>query len=92
MMDMSDTLQAPSWTLGDRLSKARRHAGIGSEEMAVKLGISRTTVSNYESGRTDPTIGMIRGWADVCQVPLEWLIRSRCSSERYQGFPALVAA
>ena len=66
-----DTLQ---WTLGDRLAKARRAAGISSQEMAEALEITRNTVGNYEHGRTIPGRAMIMAWAAITNAPIEWLL------------------
>lgn len=83
----TDTQTHPVWTLGDRLAKARRTADVGSAEMAGLLDVSRTTISNYESGRTEPTARVLRIWSDVTGVSVDWLLetdededslRSRC--------------
>lgn len=65
----------PQWTLGDRLRKAREHAGMEQGELAVRIGISRGTVSNYELGRgtRPPKVVVLRAWAYECGVPYEWL-------------------
>ena len=63
----------PQWDIGDRLSKALKHAGVGTAVMAEYLGISRNTVGNYTSGRTVPDKRTLRLWAMRTGVPLEWL-------------------
>lgn len=66
----------PQWTLGDRLRKAREHAGMDQEELALRIGVSRGTVSNYELGRgtRPPKVVVLRAWANECGVPYEWLV------------------
>jgi DNA-binding XRE family transcriptional regulator len=74
------------FTLGDRLRKARMATGLSSQDMADLLDASRTTVSNYEHGRTEPTATVAARWAELTDVNLVWLItgeddddvRSRC--------------
>lgn len=61
------------WTLGDRLAKARRVAGVSRDEMAEYLGFSPQAVSNYEADRRVPKLGVIRLWAMRTGVELEWL-------------------
>lgn len=51
------------WTLGDRLGKALRISGIGNQEMADYLGVSRNTVGNYIADRTPITEGYVKLWA-----------------------------
>lgn len=63
-----------SWTLGDRLAKARRHARLTTTEMADELGLGRYTIHNYESDRTRPNKGTLMLWATRCGVDYEWLI------------------
>jgi predicted transcriptional regulator len=83
---MSDTM-IPTWTIGDRMHKARRSSRIGSAEMADRIGATRATVSNYENGRTEPPIKVIQRWSEATGVPITWLIegddpeiRNRCFS------------
>lgn len=91
----------PQWTLGDRLAKARRHAGLEQGEMAEKLGVSRAAVSAWENDHNKPNRGewdllsLTARWAELTGVRLEWL-RSRCLSglpspplPHQQSFPEL---
>ena len=43
--------------LGDRLTRLRKAQGIGTVEMAKRVGISRTTLSAVESGDPAPSMG-----------------------------------
>lgn len=75
-MTASIALTVPNWTLGDRLRKAREHAGLEQGELASRVGISRNTVSNYELGRGQrpPKVVILRAWATECGVPYEWIV------------------
>lgn len=42
--------------LGEALRKARTEAGLSQEELATKVGVSRTTISSYELGNSLPTL------------------------------------
>lgn len=63
----------PQWTLGDRLSKALRHADISVNDMADYLTRGRNTIGNYMSGRTRPPRAVLIAWALRTGVPLEWI-------------------
>ncbi|WAC75619.1 helix-turn-helix domain-containing protein [Roseateles sp. SL47] len=43
--------------LGDRLKRLRKAQGLGTVEMAQRVGISRTTLSAVESGDPGPSMG-----------------------------------
>lgn len=77
----------PTWTIGDRLRKARETAGIGVQEMADALGVDRGTITRYE--RATAVRGQtVLAYAKVCEVDEGWLrgdyatagagVRSRC--------------
>lgn len=63
----------PTWTLADRLRKARIYAGYDQTELEARTGISRQSISNYENGRTVPSRPVLLSWAIACGVDLEWL-------------------
>ncbi len=75
-MQLSQPGDVPTWTLGDRLRKAREHANLRQEELAAELGISRASVSVYESGHRPPMRSILLAWAMVCHVDLDWLTGS----------------
>lgn len=62
------------FTLGDRLRKARRSAGLSSADLAERIGVSRNTVSNYENGRVKPRRAALRRWAEVTGLSLDELL------------------
>lgn len=64
----------PAWTLGDRLRKAREHAGLSQDDLAVAIGVSRRSVSTYESGGVEHVKRpVLFAWATLCGVDLAWL-------------------
>jgi transcriptional regulator with XRE-family HTH domain len=69
----SPAMVPPQWTLGDRLRKAREHAGLKQTEMAADLGIGRSSIINYESDKAEPPRPVLVAWALRCSVPYEWL-------------------
>jgi len=63
----------PQWTLGDRLRKAREAAGLTQTELAKVMGISRRSISTYESDESAPRRPTLLAWAMATGVPLSWL-------------------
>lgn len=63
----------PEWTIGDRMLKARTVAGLTQTELADYLGMSRVSLSRYETGHNRPPLTVLRLWALRCGVPLDWL-------------------
>jgi transcriptional regulator with XRE-family HTH domain len=70
----TQTIDALSFTLADRMTKSLRvsHTGVG--EIAEYMGVSRATVANWTSGRTSPHKGVLHAWATRTGVPYEWLV------------------
>ena len=68
------TPHIPTWTIGERLAKARHDAGLKQVELADAIGIARSSVANYEGGTTKPRRIVINAWSDVTHVPVEWLL------------------
>lgn len=66
-------LLAPSFTLPDRLRKARETAALDQLELADRLGVNRNTVSNYELGKHKPREIVLRQWSLATGVSLHWL-------------------
>jgi transcriptional regulator with XRE-family HTH domain len=62
----------PTWTRGDKLRKARETAGLNQQQLADAIGISRRSVSTYESAGTSNR-PVLRSWAAECNVPVRWL-------------------
>lgn len=67
------TFHIPTWTLGDKLHKARKDAGLQTSDMAALLKCSRNTITNWEAGRTAPNPATITLWAQITGVPPAWL-------------------
>lgn len=47
-------------TIGARLKEARLQAGVTQEEAAAATGVTRATISNWESGRNGPCLIQFR--------------------------------
>lgn len=64
----------PQWTLADHLRKAREFAGLQQAELALRIGISRASIVNYESGHTRPAPPVLFAWAWGTGVSYHWLV------------------
>ena len=61
-------------SLGTSLAQARRKAGLTQEAVAEKLGVSRQTISKWETNETLPDIRQSKQLAMLYRVTLDALI------------------
>lgn len=54
-----------------RLSAVRVNANLSQQDIADKMGVSRITVGNWESGKVKMKEAEIRMYADICNFPRE---------------------
>lgn len=62
----------PELTLARRLYLARDELNLSQSEFAQRIGVSRRSVVNYESGSTQPSRPVLLSWALATGVPLDW--------------------
>ncbi len=60
--------------LGNSLFHARKKCGLSQEEVAEKLGVSRQTISKWETNETVPDIYQSKKMARLYHVSLDDLI------------------
>ena len=63
----------PTWTVPDKIRKAREHAGLSQQELADRLSVTRTSVVNWERGHTRPLRLILRLLAQETGVDEQWL-------------------
>ncbi len=56
-----------------RLRGLRKERHLRQEEVAVRLNVSRQTISKYERGEREPDFHMLRKLADYYQVSIDFL-------------------
>lgn len=61
-------------SLGNRLYHARKKSGLSQENVAEKLGVSRQTISKWETNETLPDIRQSKGLAMLYHMTLDELI------------------
>lgn len=57
-----------------RLTEARKKAGYTQNEAAAELNIPRSTLANYETGRTQPDIETLCKLIDLYKVNASWIL------------------
>lgn len=60
--------------LGNSLYKARKKSGFSQEDVAAKLGVSRQTISKWETDETLPDIRQARKLASLYHLSLDELL------------------
>ena len=78
----------PTWTLADRLRKARETRGLTQAELVDLTGISRRAMTRYESGETIPRRPHVIAWAMATGVALAWLEDEECAVRDSNPEPA----
>lgn len=58
----------------DNLMELRKYHGLSQEELAEKIGVSRQTLSKYETGESLPDIEKCKALADVFGITIDDLI------------------
>lgn len=60
-----------------KLRKARKDTGFTQIEIEKELNIPRSTLANWEIGRTQPDIESLGILADFYEVSVDWLIGTK---------------
>ncbi|WP_071644850.1 helix-turn-helix domain-containing protein [Microbacterium sp. AR7-10] len=72
VIGMSLIADNPTWTIADRIRRARLLAGVDQDDVAAACGVARPTVSAWETGRTEPKFSSLVRLARLTGQPLEW--------------------
>lgn len=60
--------------IGSRIRTARRERGLTQDEMAAQVGVSRSAVAQWETGRTGQVTGNLSRIAETLEVSVEYLM------------------
>ncbi|HHX0206257.1 TPA: helix-turn-helix domain-containing protein, partial [Enterococcus faecalis] len=66
--------------IGTQIASLRSTRGMTQEELANKLGYSKQTISNWETGLKTPRMGAIQKVADLFNVNKSFIIEGSTSS------------
>jgi transcriptional regulator with XRE-family HTH domain len=82
----------PTWTVPDKIRKAREHAGLSQQELADRLSVTRTSVINWERGHTRPLRLILRLLAAETGVDEQWLSQEGPLISLHTDIPAGIPA
>ena len=73
-------------TFAQKLKKARENTAFTQGEVSKETKIPRSTIANYETGRTEPDIETLGILADFYEVSVDWLLgtKGKTSEDNYQ--------
>jgi transcriptional regulator with XRE-family HTH domain len=72
--DVSQNVRMSS-KLWQRIRAARRFSGLKQSDIATKIGVSRSAVSQWEiDGDKTPTLDNLRHFSEATGCPMEWLV------------------
>jgi transcriptional regulator with XRE-family HTH domain len=60
--------------LGSSLREYRQRAGLSQIEMAETLGLAPSTLSNYESGKSEPPLTLILLFCHELRIPFSAVV------------------
>lgn len=58
----------------NRITEARKRAGLSQKELANRMGLKPSTVSGYESNESDPKSDGLAKIATICGVTVDYLL------------------
>lgn len=59
----------------ENLKSARKGVGFTQKQVAEKLGVVESCYANWEQGRTEPNVDMLRKLAEIFDVSIDELIK-----------------
>lgn len=60
--------------VGDKIHKLRKQMGLSQEELAFKIGVSRQTVSKWESNAMNPNMDSIQALCNIFNVKADYFL------------------
>lgn len=73
-------------TIGDRIKILRKERNISQAYIANQLGISKTTISNYETNYSVPSRQNLSNLADLFEVNIDYLLGETEFKDRFVNF------
>ena len=73
MTSAYDVGAEPTIELRHRLRIAREFAGLDQEQLAELMEVTRSTISNAETGTVEPRRATVNAWALACGVRVSWI-------------------
>jgi len=60
--------------ISERIASARATKGYSTAQLAQRMGVKKSTVENWEKGRSIPRANRLNTVAGILNVPLAWLL------------------
>ena len=61
-------------SIGEKIKKCRKEAGLSQEQLADRLGVTRQSVSKWESGSAVPELVKLIALSDMFGVSVDYLL------------------
>ena len=74
MLNAMTTLQTASLGTAKRYRLAREAADLKQEQLAALIGVARTTIGEWEAGRTEPSASKLVALADVTGQSIDFFV------------------
>lgn len=68
--------------INDRIREARRHVKMTQDALAKRIGLTKATISQWESGTTTPNGKNLINLAEALNVSPEWLLTGKGSESK----------
>lgn len=68
-------------TLGQKLKKARKYAGLSQKQLGDKLQLSDKTISAYEVNRAEPSLDILQSIAEVTSTPIHYFFNKKVQED-----------
>ena len=78
-----------SAVFGKNLSRVRKEHQLTQAELAKEVGISRSSISYYESWSLNPTLDIVQKFADFFGISPEVLVRNQNDEGKKEKFTRL---
>lgn len=75
-------------TFSEKLSGLRRKHGLSQEQLADRLGVTRQSVSKWESGQASPEIGKLVAISELFGVSVDYLVKDGLTEPEPPQTPA----
>lgn len=61
-------------SFGDRLKEARRARGLTQEQLAIGIGVAKSTLTGYEKGTREPDVFKIKRIIEILEIDSDYLL------------------
>ena len=73
----------------EKLLELRRQKGLSQEQLADRLGVTRQSVSKWESGAALPELGKLIALSDLFSVSVDYLVKDQLEEPAQPIEPAV---